>query len=78
MPLDPNAPANLALKQVFSGVDKLKTLGFKKKAIFKKISIHFGRRKRKHISEMLRAGLQALVGRKVQAATPSPHCASGM
>ena len=35
--LDPNAPANVALKQIFSGVDKLKAMGFKKKNIFKMI-----------------------------------------
>lgn len=60
--LDPNAPANLALKQIFLGVDKLKALGFKKKNIFKMISIHVGRRKSRHTAGRISAGLRALAG----------------
>jgi Holliday junction resolvasome RuvABC DNA-binding subunit len=62
MSLQTNAPANLALKQIFSGVDKLKAMGFKKKDIIKMISAHMGRRKSKSTAERLRAGLQALAG----------------
>jgi hypothetical protein len=60
--LDPNAPANVALKQVFSGVDKLKAMGFKKKNIFKIISVHIGRRKSRHTAGNVSAGLRALAG----------------
>lgn len=63
MSLDPNAPANVALKQIFSGVDKLKAMGFKKKNIVKMISIHMGRRKSKHTAERITAGLRALTGK---------------
>lgn len=60
MILDPNAPANIALKEVFSGVDKLKAMGFKKKSIVKMISIHLGRRRPKRSVDEIRAGLKAL------------------
>ncbi len=63
MSLDPNAPANVALKQIFSGVDRLKAMGFKKKNIVKMISIHMGRRRSKHTAETMRAGLRALAGK---------------
>jgi hypothetical protein len=62
MSLDPKAPANVALKQIFMGVDKLKALGFKKKNIFKMISVHIGRRKSRHIAERIGAGLRTLAG----------------
>jgi hypothetical protein len=58
----PNAPANVALKQIFSGVDKLKAMGFKKKNIFKMISVHIGRRKSRHTAGNISAGLRALAG----------------
>jgi len=61
--LDPNAPANVALKRIFSGVDKLKAMGFKKKHIFKMISIHIGRRKSRHTAGDISAGLRALAGK---------------
>jgi hypothetical protein len=60
--LDQNAPANVALKQIFSGVDKLKAMGFKKKNIFKMISVHIGRRKSRHTAGNISAGLRALAG----------------
>ena len=60
--LDPNAPANVALKQIFSGVDKLKAMGFKKKNIFKMISVHIGRRKSRYTAGNISAGLRALAG----------------
>jgi hypothetical protein len=63
MSLDANAPANVALKQIFSGVDKLKAMGFKKKNIVKMISIHMGRRKSRHTAERIIAGLRALAGK---------------
>lgn len=63
MSLDPNAPANLALKQIFSGVDKLKAIGFKKKHIFKMISVHIGRRKPRYTAADINAGLRALAGK---------------
>ena len=59
---DPKAPANIALKQIFSGVDKLKAIGFKKKHIFKMISVHIGRRKSRHTAADISAGLRALAG----------------
>ncbi len=57
MLLDRNAPENLALKQIFSGVDKLKAMGFKKKNIVRMISIHMGRRKSKQSVESISADL---------------------
>ena len=38
--LDPNAPANVALKQIFSSVDKLKAMGFKEKHLQNDFSPH--------------------------------------
>jgi hypothetical protein len=63
MSLDPKASANVALKQIFSGVDKLKAIGFKKKHIFKMISVHIGRRKPRYTAADIEAGLQALAGK---------------
>ena len=60
--LDPNAPANVALKQIFSGVDELKAMGFKKKNIFKMMSVRIGRRKSRHTAGNISAGLRALAG----------------
>jgi hypothetical protein len=67
MLLDPKAPANVALEQVFAGVDKLKRMGFKKKGILKMVSIHLKRRQSKHTAkysvDTIRHGLAALAGK---------------
>jgi len=63
MPLDPKAPANVALAQIFSGVDKLKAIGFKKQHILRMISVHIGRRKPRYTAADVSAGLRALAGK---------------
>jgi len=59
--LDTNAPTNVAFKQIFSGVDKLKAMGFKKKNIFKMISFHIGRRKSRRCERQLRPAFRSQV-----------------
>jgi hypothetical protein len=63
MGLGPQAPENVALQQIFSGVDKLKAMGFKKRAILKMISVHIGRRTSKYTATDISAGLRALAGK---------------